>query len=216
MNVKSLCVVLSATAAMAACSTTPPVTGEVVERASLGSGVSVTALESRSVLPSGGLAGQESAVIEFTAAVEKINAATRVLTLRTSDGQTLDFTAGPEVRNFPQIKKGDRVRVAFVELVEFEARQPTAQEIEEAGRNSVLAERSEKGKNPAAIAGVGTMRILKVCGIDKERGTVTLDDNGRVFAVKAKYPQNLALLHVGDPIVVKVAELVAGTILPAE
>ena len=107
------------------------------------------------------------------------------------------------------------MRVAYIEVVEFEARPPTAQELEEAAKDQIVASRSPTGEHPAGLVAAGAVRVLKVDSIDQQKGLIALNDSGRIVTVQAKYPQNLKLLHVGEPIVVKVVELVAADIVPA-
>ena len=63
--------------------------------------------------PIAGIAAQEAALI-YDGEVIKIDAATRTVTLKNKDGEST-IVAGPEVKNFAEIKVGDRFDV-FYEL----------------------------------------------------------------------------------------------------
>jgi len=69
----------------------------------------------------GALAADQSAqresVIETSATVESVDQQTREIRLRAPDGRVLAVVAGPEVRNLPELKAGDRVRVTYYESV---------------------------------------------------------------------------------------------------
>ena len=61
--------------------------------------------------PVAGVAAQEAALI-YDGEVTKIDAATRTVTLKNQDGET-SIVAGPEVKNFAEIKVGDRFDVVY-------------------------------------------------------------------------------------------------------
>ncbi len=60
---------------------------------------------------------QRESVIETSATVESVDQQTREVLLRAPDGRTLAVMAGPEVRNLPELKAGDTVRVTYYESV---------------------------------------------------------------------------------------------------
>src|SRR5215211_7868665 len=53
--------------------------------------------------------------VKATAVVEAVDAAKRTVSLKNARGEMRTITAGPEVRNFDQIKVGDSVTVEYVE-----------------------------------------------------------------------------------------------------
>jgi hypothetical protein len=201
---------------LSACSQTKPYTGEKVEQADLGSGVKVTAVESRSILPGGGLAGGDATITEVTAKVSALNLKTRLLTLKSLDGKSYKIKAGPEVRNLPQVKVGDTVRLAYMEAIDFQVRQPTPEEIAMANQGVVLAGRAPKGSNPAGVVAAGAIKIVTIEAIDKVNSLVTLKEGTQLLTVKAKYPQNLASVKAGDSVVVTISELIAAEITPVQ
>jgi hypothetical protein len=60
---------------------------------------------------------QRESVVETSATVESVDQQTREVRLRAPDGRTLAVVAGPEVRNLPELKAGDVVRVTYYESV---------------------------------------------------------------------------------------------------
>ena len=58
--------------------------------------------------------------VEARATVTAIDPATRMVTLKTEDGQTVDVECGPEVKNFDKIKVGDTVKATYTESVAFQ------------------------------------------------------------------------------------------------
>ena len=196
------------TTTLIACSS-KPYTGEKVESTNLGDGITLTQTEDRRLLPGGKLAGGESAAIKMQANVDKIDYTARTLSIKSSDGKVNDFLVGPEVKNFNQIKVGDQVNVEAFTAVDFEVRKPTLEELELADTSIEIAAKASAGQMPAAGAVKGQLKIATVEAIDKDKQTVSLkgiDPNGSVTVVKAKYPQNLSKVKVGDTIVVTVTQ----------
>jgi uncharacterized lipoprotein YajG len=57
---------------------------------------------------------------ESVAVVESVNQRTREVVLRGQDGDRVSMTAGPEVRNLAQLRRGDRVVVTYGEALAVE------------------------------------------------------------------------------------------------
>ena len=55
-----------------------------------------------------------------TATVTAVDPKTRALSLKQANGNVVEMTAGPEVRNFDQIKVGDQVQAEFVRALSLE------------------------------------------------------------------------------------------------
>jgi hypothetical protein len=198
---------------MVACATAP-YTGDVVSETTAPSGMNVIQTSSRSVLPSGGLAGEESELKKMTATVDAVHLPSRTVMLKTTDGRMVPLKVGPQVRNLPQVKKGDTVELDYFEAIEFEVRQPTKEERELAGVGIDIAARAPKGDKPAALVAGERVDILTIESIDKKKELITLKGTEGYVTVKAKYPQNLKVLKVGDTVVVKTSELFAARIQP--
>lgn len=197
----------------AGCSTTP-YTGSNVSETTNPNGLNVIQTSSRSVLPGGGLAGEESELKKMTAQVGDINLPSRTITLKTNDGRLVPLKVGPEVRNLNQVKKGDTVELDYFEAIEFEVRAPTEEERQLAGLGIDVAARAAKGELPAALAAGERVDILVIESIDRKKQLVTLKGPEGFVTVKAKYPQNLKVVKVGDTVVVRTSELFAARVKP--
>jgi hypothetical protein len=195
------------------CSTTP-YTGDVVSETTTPSGMNVIQTSSRSVLPGGGLAGEESELKKMTATVDGVHLPSRTVTLKTADGRMVPLKVGPQVQNLPQVKKGDTVELDYFEAIEFEVRKPTPEERELAGLGIDLAARAAQGEKPAALVAGERVDILTIESVDRKKELITLKGPEGYVTVKAKYPQNLKVIKVGDTVVVKTSELFAARIQP--
>lgn len=202
---------ITLTALFVGCAATP-YTGDVVSESTTPSGLNVIQTSSRSVLPGGGLAGEESELKTMTAKVEGVDLAKRVLSLRTNEDKIVPLKVGNNVRNLAQVAKGDTVELDYFEAVEFEVRKPTDEELRVAGLGLDVAGRAAKGDKPAALLAGERVDILTIESIDKKKQLITLKSPEGYVTVKAKYPQNLKVVKVGDTVVVKTSELFAARI----
>jgi hypothetical protein len=58
--------------------------------------------------------------LKITATITAIDKATRDVTLKGPEGNLVTVTAGPEVKNFGQLKVGDKVDLQYVEALTLE------------------------------------------------------------------------------------------------
>ena len=55
--------------------------------------------------------------VKASATVSAIDKATRKVSLKAASGKTFEVVAGPEVKNFDQVKVGDQIEAVYVEAV---------------------------------------------------------------------------------------------------
>jgi len=195
-------------ASIYACSKTEPRLGSTEVVTSIPDG-SIVQKDSRSILPSGGLAGEESATVELKAAVVKVDQATRTITLRNADGTENTIVAPPEARNLAQLKAGDHIKVYYRRAASFEVREPTADEIALSGTQITAASRARLGELPGALANVSGISIVTIDSISKEKQLVNIKTaDGRIVPIQAKYPENLSLVKPGQKAIVTWGETV--------
>jgi hypothetical protein len=161
-----------------------------------------------------GSKGEVSKTIEFQATVAAIDSKTRMVTLRTPDGKEYTFYVDERVRNLPQVKVGDEVRIAYVVALAWKLNKSRkAAPSPEVESTTTRAEPGAKG------AGGVARRIsftASVESIDLANGTVTLkgpEGNSRAF--KARNPDNLKKVKVGDLVDITYTESVAVKLEPA-
>ena len=95
-------------------------------------------------------------VKRISASVEAIDAANRVLTLKGPRGNVFDLAAGPEVKNFDQIRVGDYLVVRYVQALTMELKKGGA-----GIRSRTEGERSATaapGERPAAGAAAASAK----------------------------------------------------------
>jgi hypothetical protein len=184
-------------------------TGEQITETTTPQGLKVIQTSSRSKLATGALAGQESELAQMTATIDSVDKKNRVVTVKTQDERLVSIKAGPDVKNLAQLKKGDTLQLDYFEAVDFEVRKPTEEEKQIAGLDVDVAARAAEGSKPAGIVAGERVDILTVESIDKKKQLITLKAPEGYVTVKAKYPQNLHMLKIGDTVVVKTSELFA-------
>lgn len=185
-----------------------PHLGESISAAASGDTV-VVARDARTILPSGGLAGEEIIAAEIRATVEAIDIPSRMLTLKSTNGETRTFTVPREVRNFAQIKKGDLVKVGYRQELTFELREPTPEEVAASGSELVAAGRARLGEMPAALTSSARLAVVTVDSVSREKEEIGLKTaDGRVVKIRAKYPENLSLVKEGQKAVVMYGETI--------
>ena len=177
------------------------------------------------VLVSSGLAAEKKAakkpaekpagvmvdVVKVQATVDSIDAANRTVTFKLPNGMLRTVKAGPEVRNFDQIKAGDIATARFLESVAIvvakKGEQPAASE-------SQTVEVAAKGEKPGAVI-VNTLDITAVVEkIDYKKRLISLkgpEGNVREFAVD-KSVKKFKNIKKGDDVFLRFTEAVAITI----
>ena len=149
----------------------------------------------------------EETLVSMEATVTAINQETREVTLQNEAGESVTFIASDEVQNLAQVKVGDKLAVDYMESVQIEVVGP---EEEVSAEGLVGAERAKPGEKPAGAAISETSVVVVVEAIDNEKGTVTVKGPaGNSKTVKARNPDNLNKIVVGDKIRVTYTEALA-------
>jgi hypothetical protein len=140
--------------------------------------------------------GSASRAVTVTATVEHVDAEKREVTLRNADGELKRIRVGPEVRNLPQVRKGDVVTATYYESIALSLRDAAG------GKPSVSTtqdvERAPLGAKPAGAVMQQTTLTAKVTAVDKKKQTVTLEGpQGGTVTLKVEDPQKLDKAVVG-------------------
>ena len=141
-----------------------------------------------------------------TATVIAIDQTTRVVRMRTAAGDTVVVVAGPQVKNLARIQVADVVKASITKQVTIEvASGPEVKDTHEVSGTS-----AKPAENPQGVLTERTRSTASIVAIDKTAGTATLKgQDGNTYTVKAKHPENLDKVKVGDLIVFTVNKSVA-------
>jgi hypothetical protein len=153
-----------------------------------------------------------------TAVVTAIDVPTRTVTIKTDDGGTVDIKVGDNVRNFAEMKVGDKV-VATLQLAltytVFPAgtKLPAAMVMNSAGR-------AKPGAKPGAEVSRSTSLTGTIVGVDTNAHTVSVvgQNGGPVHVLQVKNPERQAYLpkiHSGQILSITYTEALALQVQPA-
>ena len=160
--------------------------------------------------PIAGVAAQESALI-YDGEVTKIDAATRTVTLKNKDGET-SIVAGPEVKNFAEIKVGDHFDVVYelavaIELVKVKNPGTTSEQV------STSTTTAPQGDKPGMITTNTVTATANVEAIDAAKNIVSLKGpQGNIFKVKVQNPDLMKDIAVNDQVKVVYTEAIAAVV----
>lgn len=156
--------------------------------------------------------GTIAATIKATATVTALDAAQRKITLKRADGKETTVTAGPDVRNFDQIKVGDTVTVRYLESLTLTLKKD-GKELRGMTETSDAA-RAKAGEKPAGIVGRQVEVTADVIALNAKTKTVTLRGPKQVVDLKV-HPDQFKLIKVGDQVHAVFTEAVAISVEPA-
>jgi hypothetical protein len=125
----------------------------------------------------------------------------------------MDVVASNEVKNFKQIKVGDRVVVRYMQSLALEL-QPV-----KTGASGITvtegAGKAEAGKRPAVGAVREIQAIAKVTGIDQKAKTISLTGpRGNTVTLDVQNPEHFKVVKMGDEVLVTYTEAVAVSVEP--
>ncbi len=160
-----------------------------------------------------GMAGAAQTV-ELTATITAIDAATRVVTLKGPQGKEMTLTAGPEVKNFAQMKVGDQVKAQYIEALTLELKKGSTAPVSRT--DSAATDAAKAGQRPAGMAGRQVTVIAEVVDVDPAKQMVTLRGPQRTVELKVADPEQFKRVAKGDRVEATYTEAVAVTVEPVK
>jgi ribosomal 50S subunit-recycling heat shock protein len=143
------------------------------------------------------------------ATVLAVDAKTRVVTLKTADGETTEVVAGEQVKNFAQIKANDVVKITYKEKLTIHVEGPGTLDV----TTEKMTAAAKPGEKPSGAVTERTSYKALIAAIDKAEGTATLKDyQGKEFTITPLHPENLDKVSVGDLVVFTYTETVAASV----
>jgi len=160
-----------------------------------------------------GVAGAAQTV-KVTATITAIDAATRAVTLKGPQGKEVTLTAGPDVKNFAQMKVGDLVNVEYVESLTLELKKGSTAVV---GRTVEAAAAGAKaGERPAGAVGKQVTITAEVVDLNPQTRIVTLRGPQRTVELKVADPEQFKLIAKGDRVEATYTEALAIAVDPAK
>jgi hypothetical protein len=152
--------------------------------------------------------------VQASAEVVRIDKATRTLTLKTGEGDTVDVVASEAVKNFDQIKVGDVVRARYTRALALKLK-----DTKDAAGGPTVSEGSTTGPPgqwPALTSGRQVTGIAEVTAVDPKESTITLKGaEGKLVTLDVNNPDQFKVIKPGDKIEVTYTEAVAVGVEPS-
>ena len=147
----------------------------------------------------------------YEGAVTKIDKKTRTIFFKNNEGES-KFVAGPEIKNFDQIKKGDRLSVTYKLAVAIELIKTKSDGIRSKVETSSETA-SKPGEKPARTISNTTTIIADIVDVDRTKHLVSVKGpSGKITVVLVKNPQLLADVNVGEQVKVIYFDAMAASI----
>lgn len=147
----------------------------------------------------------------YEGTVTKIDKKTRTIFFENNEGES-KFVAGPEIKNFDQIKKGDRLNVTYELAVAIELIKTKSDGIR--SKVETHSETTSKaGEKPTRNITNTTTIIADIIAVDRPKKLVSVKGpSGKVTVVTVKNPQLLADVNVGEQVRVIYFDAMAASI----
>lgn len=142
------------------------------------------------------LAASEAAVAVDV--IVGIDSETRTITLKNEAGEEYTYTAGPEVKNFDQLERGDQVIMSYFSGFVFTLN-PTGATGEQSVTDVAIATAKE-GEKPGIAVSASKNVTAVVAEIDKPNRIVILQGPERLLALKVSDRIDLDTVEVGQEV----------------
>ena len=150
--------------------------------------------------------------VKITATITAIDKATRDVTLKGPQGNEVTVTAGPEVKNFANLKVGDQVNLQYVEALTLELKKGgglVVQRSEKAG-----AAGAKPGEKPAGALGRQVTIVADVVAVDAAKQVVTLRGPQRTVDLRIPDPEQFKRIAKGDQVEATYTQALAMAVEP--
>jgi hypothetical protein len=150
--------------------------------------------------------------VDFSATITAIDKATRGITLKGPKGEEQKIVAGPEVKNFDQLKVGDVVQAQFLESLVLELKKGGGLPVAKTEKAGAVG--AKPGEKPAGAMGRQVTVVGNVMAVDAATQKVTVKGPERTVDLKVRDPEQFKLIAVGDQIQATYTEALAVAVTP--
>jgi len=149
-----------------------------------------------------------------SAVIVSIDSTYRIVTLKTASGKVVEVVAGPEVKNFDQLKVGQKVKAAYSEALSLELKKGGGKPLTMTEKGG--ATQAAPGAKPGAGGARQVTVLADVVKVDTKAHLVTLrGPAGNQVDLKVEDPEQLKNIKKGDQVEAVYTEAVADTVEPA-
>lgn len=146
------------------------------------------------------------------AEITAIDTGSRLITMKTGNGNVIELVAGPDVRNFAQLRVGDRVGAEYQQVLSMNLKKG-------GGVRSTVEDnaeiRAKAGEKPGGAVAQKIDFVADVTAVDKKASTVTLlGARGNVVTLKINDKKVMAQIKKGDQVEGSYVQLLAILVTP--
>jgi hypothetical protein len=143
--------------------------------------------------------------------VVKVDKKSRTITFKNKDGESR-FIAGPEIKNFDQIKKGDHLNVSYQLAVAIELIKTKSDGVRSKVETNTVTS-SKANEKPSEIIANKTTITADIVEVNRDKKLVSVKGpSGKVTTVTVKNPALLADVNVGEQVKVVYYDAMAASI----
>ena len=156
-------------------------------------------------------AAVDNSYLLYEGSVVKTDKKTRTITFKNKEGDS-KFVAGPEIKNFDQIKKGDRLSVTYQLAVAIELIKTKSDGVRSKVETNTVTT-SKVNEKPAETIANKTTIIADIVEVNREKKLVSVKGpSGKITTVVVKNPALLADVNVGEQVKVIYYDAMAASI----
>jgi len=156
--------------------------------------------------------GGVAEVVKLTATITAIDKATRDVTLKGPQGNELVLTAGPDVKNFDQMKVGDQVAVEYVQALTLELKKGGGLVVARTDQKGAVA--AKPGEKPAGAIGRQVTVVADVIAVDAAKQSITLKGPQRTVEMRIADPEQFKRIAKGDQVEATYTQALAMAVTP--
>lgn len=149
----------------------------------------------------------------YEGSVVKVDKKSRTITFKNKEGES-KFVAGPEIKNFDQIKKGDQLSVTYELAVAIELIKTKSDGVRSKVESNTVTS-SKPNEKPAETIANKTTIIADIVEVNRDKKLVSVKGpSGKITTVTVKNPALLADVKVGEQVKVIYYDAMAASITP--
>jgi hypothetical protein len=149
----------------------------------------------------------------MSATVEALDVATRMVTLRGTEGRSTTLQVSPDVRNLPQVRVGDKLVVQYYQSMDAEVKPKGTSKTLNVVDKTASAAHAAPGAKPGAMVGNTATTTVVIQSVDKKNHSIMFSGaDGLVRSLPIKRPEAqkfVATLKQGDQVEVTYTEALA-------
>jgi Cu/Ag efflux protein CusF len=149
-----------------------------------------------------------------TATIKNVDAKTRKVTLSVPGHPDFTTVAGDQVKNFAQLKAGDKVEVAYTEALVVELLKGGGKPVARTETGGMAG--AKAGERPGGVVGRQVTVVGNVTAMDPATRHITVKGPQRTVEVMVRDPEQFKLIKVGDQLEATYVEAVMLDVKPAK